>query len=523
MEIKQHIVLATPPTITHRTAEENLGIGYLAAILRRHGVRVTIIDAWLEGLDVEQLVKRISELESPLWIGFSCYSFNIRFAVQTMKLLREYGFSMPIVAGGYGPTFHAQKFLDEGFDYALRGEGESSVLALTHKLSQGLKDYEIPGASYIFDNTVRHDRATPYSDNLDEYPFPERDTLDMAIQRKSPAHLSTARGCTGFCKFCSVTAFQIRAAAPRWRMRGIKSIVAELKSLQERGVRHVKIVDDSFLEPPRDAVWCSKLADEMEREGIKVNFWAYVRADRIDPQILCQLDRLGFVAFFFGIESFSQSALNRWNKPASVKDNHQALEMLSKYDFVVQAGFILFDIETTIEEVEENYAAFRKYLWLVTKGAFTELYAAEGTVATARLKRQGQVTPESFIGQNYSYEIKDPIVRAIYKTMRQWHIAHQPIYDKAIDPLSAPKTLVRDEMRLFEPLIRELREMDLDFMEKAIEISKQTNGSLIEMENLAKERIQQTSCIYDRIDADLNNIYTSVGLIYDADRNPFIR
>ena len=43
------IILTTLSPDTHRTSEENLGLSYLTAVLRKHGYNVEIIDGWLAG------------------------------------------------------------------------------------------------------------------------------------------------------------------------------------------------------------------------------------------------------------------------------------------------------------------------------------------------------------------------------------------------------------------------------------------------------------------------------------------
>lgn len=54
MQDNNFIILATPAPISHITAEENLGIGYLASTLREKGYNVKIIDGWLMGLTPKQ-------------------------------------------------------------------------------------------------------------------------------------------------------------------------------------------------------------------------------------------------------------------------------------------------------------------------------------------------------------------------------------------------------------------------------------------------------------------------------------
>ncbi|WP_161495730.1 cobalamin-dependent protein [Bradyrhizobium japonicum] len=121
------IVLATPAPITHRTAEENLGLGYLASILRSKGANVQIIDGWLGGLTSDEIADSIARLPVPLWIGFSCYRSNMARAIEVMQLLRQRGLQTPTIAGGYRPTFHPDEFLNAGFDVVVLGEAEETV------------------------------------------------------------------------------------------------------------------------------------------------------------------------------------------------------------------------------------------------------------------------------------------------------------------------------------------------------------------------------------------------------------
>lgn len=51
--------MVTPAPVSHRTAEENLGLGYLSAILQKNGFEVKILDAWLNGWTPDELADNI--------------------------------------------------------------------------------------------------------------------------------------------------------------------------------------------------------------------------------------------------------------------------------------------------------------------------------------------------------------------------------------------------------------------------------------------------------------------------------
>ena len=53
--MKNRVFLCTVAPNSHRTAEENLGISYLASVLRENGFVVGIIDAWLHPITDDEI------------------------------------------------------------------------------------------------------------------------------------------------------------------------------------------------------------------------------------------------------------------------------------------------------------------------------------------------------------------------------------------------------------------------------------------------------------------------------------
>ena len=86
------------------------------------------------------------------------------------------------------------------------------------------------------------------NDNLDSFPFPSRDCMDVVLEKKSTVNMVTARGCSGNCDFCSVISFFRLSDGKIWRTRSISNIVDEIEMLYRQGITHIKIVDDSFVD-----------------------------------------------------------------------------------------------------------------------------------------------------------------------------------------------------------------------------------------------------------------------------------
>jgi anaerobic magnesium-protoporphyrin IX monomethyl ester cyclase len=510
-----HIVLATPAPVSNRTAEENLGLGYLASVLRRNAYEVEVIDGWLGGMTTHEIVSRICATGAPLWIGFSCYRTNMGRVIEASRLLRERGVEAPIVAGGFGPTFHPDDFLQAGVDIAVRGEGEETVLELSSHYGCGEPPLDdIRGISFLRDGLASHRPSRPLLPDLDSIPLPARDTLPLTIRRKSP-------GCPAHCLFCSVVAFMRLSAGPQWRQRSVRAIVDEIEQLAQRGARWFKIVDDSLLEPPRDLAWCSAFADEVNRRNLDVRLRGMVRADRVDDEIVGELRRAGFTSFYVGIESFADSALLRMRKTASAAVNASALAAFRRHGVYVNAGYILFDHGTTIDELRLSLHGFREHEWMISKGIFSEMFAAEGTPYTRLLGRRGLLRDDGSGSGNRCYDVLDDRARAVYAGLRQWGKLHARVYDKAVDPIASPKALDDDLLARFHSVYVLARRRDLDIFESLLNAAE--DGATVEciLGQVAAETEAQAGW-YRWFEGCVDRAYAEAGLVYDADENPFL-
>lgn len=516
------VTLATPPPITHRTAEENLGLGYLASVLRENGQSVQIVDGWLNGLSSHDLASEILKNPPKTFLGFSCYRSNMERTMEVANLTRQSGLDVPLVVGGYGPTFDSEEFLKAGFDIVVRGEAEETVLDLFSYFTKGTPELsEIQGISYMENGDIRHNPTRPLKLNIDEIPFPSRDTMDLTIKRRSAVYIASARGCQAHCLFCSIVAFQRLAEGPQWRQRSIPNFVDELQFLNKQGAKYFKVIDDSFIEPPRDEAWCKSLANEIQGRDLNIRLRSSIRADRVTDGVIQELKRAGFFAFSCGIENASNSALKRMGKSASREQNINALETFKKYGIYVQAGYILFDHGTTVSELEENYEFMRKYVWTISKGTFTEMYAADGTLFTKLLSNKKLLKEDDRGLGNNTYEVQDPEARKIYKAMKFWHKSHIKTYDMTIDAISAPKALEPEELELFHPLCIELKEKDLDFMREVLDLVEEglSENQVVEHTNA---KIEGSKAWYAQFEKKVLEAYKKTGLVYDADENPFI-
>lgn len=449
---------------------------------------------------------------------------NNNRSINLMKQIRNICPHVTYLCGGFGPTFNSEEFIKAGFDLAIRGEGEESIVEVCNYLTTGRPKLDnIPGITFRkSDGEIIQTVNRALISDLDSLPVPSRETMQMAMKRNSYVNISTSRGCSGNCLFCSVISFFRYSSGEKWRGRSVKNIVDEIELLYENGAHYIKAVDDSFIDNERGAAWCREFADELERRRINITLRSAIKADRVTDEILTHLKRAGFISFSVGIENGSPSALKRMNKLSSLEMNIRALELFKKHHIYMQAGFILFEIDTTFQELLENYNFLNKYDWMITKGIFSEMFAAEGTAYTNMLDKNYRLKKDDKIFDNSHYEIKDHLVRKVHFGLKMWHKSHMFLYDMVTEPLTSPKAITMEFFEKFYQMQYKLKSNDIVFFNDLLRmIENNMEYSYDEIKNFVTEKIVHMKDIYHEYFCETQILYKECNLIYDADINPF--
>jgi radical SAM superfamily enzyme YgiQ (UPF0313 family) len=120
-----------------------------------------------------------------------------------------------------------------------------------------------------------------------------------------------------------------------------------------------------------------EIAQEIIRRNLNIHFSIQCRVNDIDLETFTILKDAGLRRVFLGVESGSQTILDRFKKGVSVQDNINAIETLAKLDMYVSMGFIMFDEETTFDEVSENMDFIKKVKSLMPKGKLQDVFIAQ--------------------------------------------------------------------------------------------------------------------------------------------------
>ncbi len=133
------VMLIAPPNVTviepFRSARRKLyplvwgfpfGLGYLAAVLERAGIEVSIIDANTFSLTIPEIMDKIRAF-GPDIVGMSCTTVVMRVVKELSETIKQYDNNIKIVLGGPHVSFDYENILSLGdVDYVVIGEGEDS-------------------------------------------------------------------------------------------------------------------------------------------------------------------------------------------------------------------------------------------------------------------------------------------------------------------------------------------------------------------------------------------------------------
>lgn len=431
------VLLVSPPWSKLGDALENLGLGYIAAFLRRSNISVKILDAPLNGWDKKQAIAEISMLDCKL-IGVSIpYQEAAAEILEFITEIKKVKPEAHITVGGIYPTFAFEELLKlyPAIDTIVIGEGEETTVELAEAIIKDNEYTGIKGIAYKSNGNIIKTKTRPSIEDLDEMPFPERDTLSLNLKTHNFATMITSRGCYARCSFCSVVPYY-SAFGHQYRMRSAENVLQEIELLHnEYGVRNIMFNDANFIGGSINArERARKIAEGIIDRGFDLEIRIQCRVNDVEEELFALLKKAGLTRVYLGIESGSQPVLDRFRKDATVKQNLDALEILSKLDLFVAMGFIMFDDRMNFNELSENISFLSQVKKIVKKENMGTVYPLSkllplaGTEVESYMKANNKYKGSSL---RYSYSFDDKAINFFYNfinTLSKFIVAFMRVF-----------------------------------------------------------------------------------------------
>jgi anaerobic magnesium-protoporphyrin IX monomethyl ester cyclase len=321
--------------------ERHLPLGplYVTAALEEAGFQVDFRDYQLHEADelfAPEEVLRFLDQPAPI-IGFSCMANLLPFTLLAMRAAKQRWPDRTLVLAGVGPKSVEQQILERfpWVDVIARGEGEHVAPALVGALKHGTSLAAVPGVSYREGGRVVHNPRPPRIEDIDRITPPAYHHIDLG--RYTGFGVLTSRGCPYPCTFCSV--------APVWDLRAFhrsaESVVAEMRTLKERGGADLILFQDEFFVsgPERVLRFCHAL----EEARLDLQWKAFGRINLTTPEMMTAMEATGCVEIRFGIESGSDRVLGLTKKgftaAQSVDVVRRAVDLFRRVDAFYVWGF----------------------------------------------------------------------------------------------------------------------------------------------------------------------------------------
>ena len=343
-----------------------LGSLLAAAVIREAGFDVNFFDVALRNAPTE--IENELKKYKPDYLIIYDDGFNY-LTKMCLTVMREAAFTMAKIAKSYRASVivcgsdssdQYEKYLSNGIDYIVRGEGEETLRELLLALDKKEDYKEIKGIAFRSSNETIATTQRPVMRDLDALPLPAWDLIDLDPYRKIwknhhgyfSLNVATTRGCPYKCNWCAKPIY-----GNRYNSRSPEHVVNEIEFLLKNfQPDHFWMCDDIFGLKPG---WVKRFSELVKERNLKFKYKIQSRVDLLlEENTIETLAKSGIDTVWVGAESGSQKILDAMDKGTKVEQIREATKLLRKNKikaaFFLQFGYMgetKQDIDATMKMV----------------------------------------------------------------------------------------------------------------------------------------------------------------------------
>jgi len=269
--------------------------------------------------EVGQDFRSAVEEYKPDLVGISAVESTYHIALRLLDSIKD--IKVPKILGGIHATMAPEEVIKQpNLEMICVGEGEGAIVELADRIKNG-RDYSDVKNLWVKRNGKVIKNELRDLVDLDELPFqdlsiydPKRFHKPMGAQIYVMGTIELIRSCKHKCNFCANAGLHklYEGKGKYYREKDMDKVMDELRSLKDRyGLEYIYFIAENFL------AMNDKRFDRFVElyKDIKTSFYIDTRADKITPEKVRALDKLGCEGVAMGIESgdpkFRREMLNR--------------------------------------------------------------------------------------------------------------------------------------------------------------------------------------------------------------------
>lgn len=319
--------------------------------------------------------------------------------------------------------------------------------------------------------------------NLKVQPFPKHNRLNYAIANNGLVRMETSRGCPwNKCSFCIMP---WRFCGEAWRSFSNEKIEKEIKYLIQHNVKRILFTDEDFVANRQHISNLCEIISRCTSEcnhsvtfGGSTSVLTLLNLGNDLDSFLQEMYNIGISYLFIGVESGCNDQLLRYNKGTTAFMNEKIIKKLQQYNFELDYGFIMFDADTTIKELEENLDFIDRTGLRSSISRFTKkLRVTPHTVFYDQYHSRNLLLSELNIDQlYYEYTFCNPIIELVYSYIERLdnYILKESYQLQAI----IRSTMIQSEKDIAYKRLIKLRDCEYIFLRKCVDCYKRKENLL---------------------------------------------